>query len=311
MHHMSDVLPQDPPAPNTQEPPKRRSLSFTRPSRGAVIAGLVRVIVPVGFAVLAFMLANRSKAELGTIENLIQLALALVAGVATYTIITEYTLERLPGRLAKELSVIEEKLPPLEQRLTEMTNQLAELSGAVAGQLRELIDLHGMEMLFDQGQALEKARRLQDNATLSIDAMWTFLPYDDGLQTYFDETLEEGRPYTRRVVAARHVERDQLLDHIDRTWDRLAANTYEIFLVHDCNYEALVLDRATAALFIYSDRGYSSCFLSSPAKQFVDAVEGLVESLRRPEWRLPIQKGEEKNLAKIGEWLDNYYRSLP
>jgi hypothetical protein len=308
---MSDVSPQDQPATTTQERSRQRSFSLTLPSRGAAIAVLVRVIVPIGFAVLAFILANQSQAKLGTIENLIQLALALVAGVATYTIITEFTLERLPGRIAKELSVIEDKLPPLEQRLADMTSQLATLSTAVADQLRELIDLHGMEMLFDQGQALERARRLQDNATRNIDAMWTFLPYDDKLQEYFDETLADGRPYTRRVVAARNVARNQLLDHIDRAWDRLSANTYEIFLVHDCNYEALVLDRATAALFIYSDRGYSSCFLSSPAKQFVDAVEGLVESLRRPEWRLPVQKGEEKNLAKIGEWLDNYYCSLP
>jgi hypothetical protein len=298
------------PPDDDAEPRTRRSFDLSLPSRNAALAVLVRVVLPIGFAFLAFELAGNAKAELGSIENLIQLALALVAGVASYTIISEFTLERLPSRLAKELSVVEAKLGPVEARLTQLTQQLATLGTAVDNQLRTLIDLHGMEMLFNQQEALAKARKLQDNAERGIDAMWAFLPYDDVLKHYFEETLADGRPFTKRIVAARKVARDDLLDHIDKTWSRLASHSYELYLIPDCNYEALVLDREIAALFIYSDHGYSSCFLSSPAKQFVDAVEGLVHDLQFPESKLPVKRGEAKNLAKVGEWLDSYYGAL-
>jgi hypothetical protein len=292
------------------ESPRGRFLEIPVPSRGAAIAVVVRGVVPLGLAFLAYALVGHQKADLTSIQNLIQLAVALVAGVASYTIITEITLERLPGRLSKELAVIEKRLRPVETRLQELTDQLAAVSVAVGEQLRNLVQLHGMEVLFEPEQALARARELQKNARSRVDAMWTLLPYDDSLKTYFAETLASGRPYTSRVIAARTVSRADLLQHIDSCWDRLANETYEIHLVHDCNYEALVVDKKTAGLYIYSDRGFQSCFLSSSTEDFVDAVQGLIQGLRREDWRVPIRKGDAKDLAKIGEWLDNYYQAL-
>jgi hypothetical protein len=270
--------------------------------RGTAVAILIRIAVPFGFAILVYKLAGHTKAELGTVQSLIQLAIAMVAGVAAYTIITEITLDRLPLQLTAKLNKVEKKLGPVESRLTQLSHKL-----------QKLVDLHGMEMLFNQSEALEKARNLQNSAGDSVDAMWTFLPYDAVLQKYFAETLTDDGPFTRRVVAARSVPREHLIDHIDKAWDRLADHTYEIHLVHDCNYEVVIADRTKAALFIYSERGYKACYISSPAPEFANAVEGLVERLRRPDWLLPVEKGADKatDLAKIEAWVDNYYHSLP
>lgn len=299
------------------DPRSERSFEVAKPTRGTVLAVLVRGVIPLGLAFLAYKLVGHQKADLDSIENLIQLAVALVAGVATYTILTEITLERLPGRLARELSVIETRLRPVETRLDELTHQLADVGGqlsalsmAVDEQLRNLVHLHGMEMLFEPEQALAKARDLQRNAHTRVDAMWTLLPYETSLKEYFDQTLEPGRPYTSRIVAARNVSRDDLLDHIDSCWDRLADETYEIHLVQDCNYEALVVDKKTAGLYIYSHHGFQSCFLSSSTEDFVDAVQGLIQGLRRDDWRIPVRKGDKKDLAKVGEWLDTYYGAI-
>jgi hypothetical protein len=270
---------------------------------------LLRVL-PFLIALVAYLIAGQAKADLANIRTLIQLALGMVAGVASYTIITEITLSRLPRRLSQELDVLADELTPLNTTVAELGNAVTELSTAVNEQLRALMDLHGMEVLFDRQDALVRARALQDSAEQSIAAMWTNLPYDEALRQYFSETLADA-PYSCRIVAARNVSSDDLLDHVDKMWDRLATKTYEIYLVHDCNYEALVIDHSTAALFIYSDRGFGSCFLSSPTKQFVDAVEGLIDGLKKPEWRLPIERNEAKDLDKIRGWIDGYYQTLP
>jgi hypothetical protein len=275
-----------------------------------VVGTVVLRALPFAFALAAYLLVGTAKADLTSIQNLIQLAIGLVAGVATYTVITEVTLLRLPRRLSKELDVLVDELAPLKTTVANMTNAIADLSTAVDSQLRALLDLHEMEILYDQQDALARARALQDSAGQSIEAMWTNLPYDEALQKYFSETLSEG-PFACRIVAARSVDRADLLDHVDKMWDRLAAQTYEIYLTHDCNYEALVVDHSIAALFIYSDKGFGSCFLSSPGQKFVNAVEGLIAGLKRPEWRLPVQRNDTKDLAKIDDWLDNYYQSLP
>lgn len=288
---------------------RSRSLEIRIPTRGTVSVVVIRGVLPLGLAILTYAFVGHAKANLASIQNLIQLAIALVAGVASYTIITEITLDRLPGRLSKELATIEQRLEPVESRLGDLTTQLGKLSAAVADQLGNLIQLHGMEVLFEPDQAVTKARELQRNAKTRVDAMWTLLPYDDSLKGYFAETLKLGRPYTSRVIAARNVSRDDLLDHIDNCWERLANETYQLHLVLDCNYEALVVDK-TAALYIYTDRGYHGCFISSSTEDFVDAVRGLIQGLRREDWRIPIRKGDKKDLAQIANWLDNYYQML-
>ncbi len=276
---------------------------------GAVGSVILRAL-PFIFALVAYRLAGSAKADLNNLQNLIQLAIGLVAGVATYTIITEITLSRLPRRLSGEVEVLNAELVPLKESVGAMARELQALATAVDAQLKTLIELHDMEILFERKDALDRARNLQNDATQSIEAMWTTFPYNDALKEYFSQTLAEG-PYACRIVAAKGVGKIDLLDHIDEMWDRLANDSYEIYLTQDCNYEALVVDHEIAGLFIYSDKGFGSCFLSSPSKKFVRAVEGLIASLKKPEARVPISRGEKKNLAKVSNWLDNYYGSTP
>jgi hypothetical protein len=255
------------------------------------------------------MIAGRAKADLANIRTLIQLSLGVVAGVASYTIITEITLSRLPRRLAQELELLADELRPLNTSVAELSVNVGELSDTVNQQIQALTDLHGMEVLFDHQDALVRARALQADAQRSITAMWTTVPYDDTLQQYFEETLATS-PYSVRIVATESVSQSDLLDHVEKSWDHLSAGKYEIYLVQECNYEALVIDRSTAALFIYSERGYGSCFLSSPTKEFVDAVEGLIDSLKKAERRLPTGRNETSDLDAVKEWVNSYYSTL-
>lgn len=298
----------DTPAPPE---PKRRE-RFQWPSREAILTLLARGIIPLAAAFLTFLLVSQTETSLSKIDGLIQLAIALIAGVAVYTVITDIRVEGLPEKLSNDLASIERKLQPVDQHLSQLADQLDHLSDAIDHQFQRLADQHGMEMLFDQSQALEKARELQDRAENRVEAMWTFLPYDDVLKAYFDEMLGKDQPFTNRIVAARNVPFSNLVDHIDKTWDRLADHSYEIHLVYDCNFEVVIVDRETAALFIYSDHGYSCCYMSSPQRKFVDAVEGLAAGLRRPEWRLPVKKGakKKKELAKVQDWLHTYYAAM-
>jgi hypothetical protein len=266
--------------------------------------------LPIAFAVAAYWIAGTAKPDLNSLQKTIQLAIGLVVGVASYTVITETTLLRLPRRLSRELDVLTTEIVPLKEAVGAMAAELTTLAHAVDKQLKTLIELHDMEILFDRKDALVRARTLQDNAKQSIEAMWTTFPYEEALKEYFSDTLSEG-PYACRIVAARNVAKADVLDHVEKMWDRLANDTYEIYLTHDCNYEALVVDKEIAGLFIYSDRGFGSCFLSSPSKKFVRAVEGLIASLKKPDWKLPVGRNEQMDLARIAEWLDNYYESLP
>lgn len=270
---------------------------------------LILRILPLVVALVAFVVAGRAKADLANIRTLMQLSLGVVAGVASYTIITEITLSRLPRRLSQELDLLADELRPLNASVTELSANVGELSDTVNDQVRALTDLHGMEVLFDHQDALARARSLQNDAERSITAMWTNVPYDETLQQYFSETLARS-PYSVRIVAADSVSQEDLLDHIEKSWSHLATGKYEIFLVQECSYEALVIDRSTAALFIYSEKGYGSCFLSSPTKEFVDAVEGLIDSLKRSERRLPVGRNETNDLSEIRTWIGGYYASM-
>jgi len=277
-----------------------------------VVDGVGNVLLrmlPLGVALAAFLIAGRADPDLANIRTLLQLSLGVVAGVASYTIIAEITLSRLPRRLSQELEVLADELRPLNAAVGDLSTNVADLSDTVDQQVQILTDLHGMEVLFDHQEALTRARSLQDDAERSIAAMWTNVPYDETLQQYFADTLAKS-PYSVRIVAADSVSRDDLLDHVEKSWNHLAAGKYEIYLVQECSYEALVIDRSTAALFIYSDKGYGSCFLSSPTKQFVDAVEGLIDSLRKSERRLPTGRNGSKDLSEVKAWIDSYYASV-
>jgi hypothetical protein len=291
-------------APDSRSPQASSSRAWDTAGRVALRA------LPIVFAIAAYWIAGTTKADIPSLQKTIQLAIGLVVGVASYTVITETTLLRLPRRLSRELDVLTSEIVPLKEAVGAMAAELTALANAVDTQLKTLIELHDMEILFDRKDALVRARTLQDNAKESIEAMWTTFPYEEALKEYFSDTLSEG-PYACRIVAARNVGKADVLDHVEKMWDRLANETYEIYLTHDCNYEALVVDKEIAGLFIYSDRGFGSCFLSSPSKKFVRAVEGLIASLKKPDWKLPVGRNEDMDLARIAAWLDNYYESLP
>jgi hypothetical protein len=287
---------------NGKQNTSEQSDDHQRGRRAAIVAILVRVVVPVGFAYLVYKLAGQAKANLGTVQDLIQLAIAMVAGVAAYTIIAEVTLDRLPIKFTAKLNKVERKLAPVEARLSQLSNTL-----------QALIDQHGMEILFTETRVLEKAKALQADAEHRIEVMWTVLPYDKALKHYFAETLsDDGGPHTSRIVAARTVKEDYLIDHIEKAWERLAEGKYEIYLVYYCNYEVVIADGKRAGLFIYSKR-FESCCMSSPDGRFVDTVAGLVQGLKQTGQKLPVPEGgaKEEHLANVKQWVHNYYRALP
>jgi hypothetical protein len=260
------------------------------------ILPLVAVFVAYGVA------GHNTSTDLSGLKSLEQLVISLVAGIAVYTVIAEVTLRRLPRRLSDEIAALVSELEPLKQNV-------ATLDAAVAEQLRALTDLREMEVFYEKDDALIRARRLQASASQGVDAMWTLIPYDNALKEYFAETLRE-RIYTSRIVSASNVPLEHLLDHIDQSWEYLATGSYQLHLVKECNYEALIVDHTTAGLFFYSSQGFGSCFMSSSSGRFVQVVGGLIADLKRSDGRVPIDRDAPKDLDRIRTWLDSYYQGL-
>lgn len=260
-------------------------------------------LLPLAAAFGAYLLSGISQTpanpDLQGIQNLLRFALALITGMVTYVAVTELTLRRLPSRVASQVAVLREEL-------SAVSTQMNALNGVVAEQLRTLTNLREFETFYDQDDALVKARALQSSASKSVQAMWTLVPYDEALTEYFAETLAAGI-YTSRIVSTHAVSAEHLLDHIDRSWEYLAAGTYDLHLVRECNYEALVVDHGTAGMFFYSSKGFGSCFMSSTSAGFVQVVEGLIHGLKRPDWQLPIEANSPKDLDTIRDWVDAFY----
>ena len=225
------------------------------------------------------------------LQNLIQLNVAVAVGVGTFAM----------GVLLKQRFDAQHVTRYIEA----LGQQLSDMSTLIAG----LSDLRTFEAMFKKDEALLRARNLQGGASQRVDAMWTLLPYDEELRKYFAETLSDTRLFTRRIVAARTVGRDDLLDHIDKSWQYLAGGSYEIFLVRECNYEALMVDNKIAGLFFYSAIGYGTLFLSSLNQEVVRVVTGLFQDhvISPVGGRLPIAPGAPKNLEPLKAWLDSVY----
>jgi hypothetical protein len=267
------------------------------------LGNIVLRVLPLVAVFVAYGVAgHNTTTDIQGLKSLEQLGVGLIAGIAVYTVIAELTLRSMPRRLSDEIGALVRELEPLKKTV-------ATLDAAVAEQLRALTDLREMEIFYEKDDALIRARRLQSSASQGVDAMWTLIPYDDALRQYFAETLRE-RIYTSRIVSASNVPLEHLLDHIDKSWEYLAAGTYQLHLVRECNYEALIVDHTTAGLFFYSSQGYGSCFMSSSSGRFVQVVGGLIADLKRPDGRIPIERDAPKDLDRIRTWLDSYYQGL-
>jgi hypothetical protein len=272
-----------------------------RPRWGEALEYILIWVVTLVFGFAAYKVAGHyhskpSKAPATTeafanLQNLVQLSVAVVVGVGTFALAV-----LLKQRFDSQHTT--KYIEALGQMVTVMSTLLAGLS-----------DLRTFEAMFKKDEALLRARNLQASASQRVDAMWTLLPYDDELEKYFAETLSDTRLFTRRIIAARTVSREALLDHIDKSWKYLAGGSYEIFLVRECNYEALMVDSATAGLFFYSAIGYGSLFLSSASPQVVQVVTGLFhDHINSPVGgRLPVAANAPKDLEPIKAWLDAVY----
>ena len=176
-----------------------------------------------------------------------QWAIGLIAGIAAYTLIGEFTLKRLP----RDFRRLETEVAALRDITSEQV--------AIAQALR------GPEIVYEFDDALKRARRLQNSASTSVHAMWALLPYDDELRSYFRETLAAG-PFTKRVIAANNVSKADLMDHISESWAHLASGRYEIYVVHECNYEAMVIDKKRAGLFLTPSAALAAATSQAPRR---------------------------------------------
>lgn len=288
-------------------PPPLASPSRLRAFAAGVWDVFIRLL-PFLVGYLAFRVAGKTEVRssndhaIRDLGELMQWALGFIAAIAAYTLIGEVTLRRLPSRIATEVAVTSRAISGLKDDVEHLRDLAHE-------QIRVVTALKGVEIVYELDDALQRARKLQASASGSVHAMWTLLPYDDALRAYFAETLARGEPalFTARVVAARTVKRQHLLDHIEQSWDHLASAQYELFVVPDCHFEAMVVDHDRAGLFFNTERGYGSCYISVSTKEFTRMVEGLFTALMRPEHRLPVDRDAPYEIDKISAWLDNYY----
>jgi len=298
------------PKQKNTEPPEATKTSGTRETIAAAAGNLWSLLIralPFVAGYVAFRasgstaIKNSSDEALRNIGTLLQWALGLIAGIAAYTLIGEVTLRRLPTQISTMLDTTSRDLKALEQEISELRTITGE-------QVKIATDLRGLEIVYELDDALRRARRLQSSATSSVRAMWALLPYDDPLRDYFAEALD-ACPFTQRVIAASNVAKHDLRDHIERSWEHLAAQRYEIYIVHQCNYEAMVVDHKRGGLFLISDRGFGSGYISINTEEFSRLVEGLIEGLMAPTSCLPVRRGEAYDFDKLSDWLDTYYES--
>jgi hypothetical protein len=275
---------------SAEQKPRR---SQARDVLSGILTFLIRAI-PFVAAYVAYKAAGTAaitsahEQAIRDLGNILQWTVGLIAGIAAYTLIGEFTLHRLPR-----------DLKDLEREITTLQTITSE-------QVKIASDLRGLELVYELDDALRRARKLQESATTSVLAMWALLPYDEDLQTYFADTLQKC-PFTRRVIATSNVARADLVDHIQRCWEHLSAHRYEIYVIRHINYEAMVVDHKRGGLFFNSERGFGSGYISVNTEQFGHMVEGLIDGLIVHGERLPVSRGAELEIATVKKWLDNYY----
>ncbi len=303
---MTDIRPSQ--SGETQSEGAAAPISRVRAIAGGAWDVFIRVL-PFLVGYLAFKAAAKTEVQSSTdhairdLGELMQWALGFVAAIAAYTLIGEVTLRRLPSRIATEVAVT-------SRAITGLKGDIEHLRDLAHEQIRVVTEMKGVEIVYELDDALQRARKLQGSANGSVQAMWTQVPYDDALKSYFAETLARGHPglFTARVVGARTVKLPHLLDHVEQSWQYLASGNYELFVVPDCNFEAMVVDHDRAGLFFNTERGYGSCYISVSTKEFTRMVEGIFTALMQPKDRLPVERDDGYDVDRIRTWLDNYYQ---
>lgn len=221
-----------------------------------------------------------TSADFANLQNLVQLTIAVAMGLATYLVLCELRLRQLSRQL-----------DPLKQDTSVLRDALD--------------DLREVQTFLDKDEGLSEAQKLLESAKNRIETMWTHVPYDQTLKDYFAKTLEE-KIYTVRVVAVKTVPLPALLDHIDTSWEYLAGGTYELRLIGECDYEAMLADGVKAGFFLYSNEGYGGFFTTSTNPKFVAVVGGLLTSLLQGK-RVPIDENDAKCIKRIEDWLRPFY----
>jgi hypothetical protein len=250
--------------------------------------------------------APATSADVDNLQSLIQLTIAGVTAIATYMVIREITARSL----SRQLNALKAEIPELRSKLDVLDGRLT--------------DLRETKTFYDKDEGLAEAQRLQHLAQESIETMWTLVDYDPSLKDYFAKTLALPNRYTVRIVAAKTVSREDLLDHIKASWQYLAGAkpSYELHVIRECTYEATIADHGQAAgLFFYDKRGFGSFFISTDGQsgegRFAKVMEGLFAAhLESDEVKkLPIEKGAPLDDAKIdalSKWLaNNFYDPMP
>jgi hypothetical protein len=264
---------------------------------------LMKLLLPLAVGFAAYLAAGlyhgrsdsspATSADVANLQGLIQLTIAVVVTIGTYTVLSELTMRGL------------------SRKIEGLRETLDALDGKVA-------DLRDTKNFYSPEEGLVEARRLQREAKDSIETMWTLVEYDHSLKQYFADTLAVPDLYTVRIVAAQTVTREDLLDHVKTSWEYLTKDSYELHMIRECGYELTIVDHGQAAgLFFYAKRGYKSFFISSDTGgPFATAMEGLfAKLLENPEVKqVPIGKGErmdDEKIENLSRWLrENFYDSM-
>lgn len=155
----------------------------------------------------------------------------------------------------------------------------------------------------EEKQALLEASTIQRSANQSIDAMWTILPYDENLKSYFNETMSKQK-FTRRLIDLKNIPSSDILDHLHTYWSLLKDVHYQVFFTQGIDYEVLIVDHKEAALFHYPGQGFGCFFLRHDERKFVTVLEGMFNTLVNASTPLPIHDFKsEFDETKVEQWL--------
>lgn len=288
--------------PGTAHP--RPPIDGAGPTHRAGFWEVVARFIPIAIGIGAWFLAEIAGNNKTGLKDLLQFTIALLAGVTAYAIQNEYMLRKVPNELRQEVRILDNSINAIQSRVSS-------LDIALARQLEVLGTLSTIETVaFEPERALVYARDLQSQARQSVSAMWTQTPYDDDLKDYFADTLGKN-VHTIRVVDTSTVSLTDLIDHIRRTWDYLSAGSYEIYLVREVGFEAMLVDHDSCALFIYPKVNMECCYISSRDKNFIWVTHNLFQRMQSD--RLPVSANHEAlseaRLQELFVWLQGFYPS--
>lgn len=238
------------------------------------------------------------------------------SGGTTFVIVVLSTIGVLLLRIGADL------LNPKNPAMENLRESLKGLEGITSGILRELDEIKKAlsylteravpqpEIVHDMKAALDRAAGMQRDAKNHICAVWAAVPYGDELRSYYEETTSIGVP-TRRLINITTISVNDIVDHMQRSWEALWSGKYQVFFTTALTYEMLIVDGEEAAYFHFPAYSFACSFIRHDERLFVNGVQAEWDAVRGDSTPfIPRNFSRDFDESAICNWLNQLKEHL-